>query len=123
MSMGSQISAFCRGVARKKLFWTIQFEDESLLEWVEEDGHEVLPFWSTQSRVEKALERIDPAGKAYLAFIDYEKFITEWLPEMTKAGMKVGPNWSGENLTGTTFPASELISRIQKQIELDEKNT
>jgi hypothetical protein len=123
MSMGSQIAAFCKDVAENEIFWTIQFEDENILKWVDEDGTEVLPFWSTQSRAEKALERIEPAESNYIAYITLDDFLTGWLEEISNIGVRIGPNWSGDNLTGTTFSPEELISRIKKYGNSGSKNT
>jgi hypothetical protein len=113
MSLGSQINSFCKDIAKSNLFWTMQFEDGSFLKWYNDDESEILPLWSTESRVKKAI-KVEPEFKgATPVSITLEIFISEWLPDLDKNSIAIGPNWSGENLTGTSFEANELIDRIK----------
>jgi len=114
MSMGSQINAFCIDVAKTKTLWTIQFDDGGYIKWCNDDGSEIFPLWSSKSRVERTLKVAAeelPGGKP--VSIPFDQFIKEWLPDFVKAGVAVGPNWAGENLTGTSFDASELVERVK----------
>ena len=50
-------------------------------------------------------------GKPYQ--ITLSEFKNDWLPQLFEAKFKLGPNWVGENLTGTTFFPQELIDRVE----------
>ncbi|GAC06453.1 DUF2750 domain-containing protein [Paraglaciecola chathamensis] len=114
MSLGSQISAFCKDVKKHQEVWLIEFEEDQFLEWIEEDGTRVLPIWSTESRVERTLQRLDQFGNGTPCGFTFDSFVEEWLPELKEAGIKLGPNWAGDNLTGTTLFPDELIGRIER---------
>ncbi|AUD59113.1 hypothetical protein AYJ58_06235 [Shewanella sp. Pdp11] len=123
MSMGSQIAAFCKDVSKNKKMWTILFEDDSLLKWENEDGSVVIPIWSTQTRVEKAISLLVELENIESSYLPLEIFIDEWAPELDRSQVRVGPNWSGDNLSGTTFGALEIIQRIKRYETEGESNT
>ena len=113
MSLGSQISSFCNDITKSNLFWTIQFKDGSFIKWYNEDESETLPLWSSESRVKKAIKVESEFKGASPVSITFEKFLSEWLPDLIENAITIGPNWSGENLSGTSFEATELIERIK----------
>jgi hypothetical protein len=112
MSLGSQISAFCRDVNQFQSIWVIEFDDDQFLEWVEEDGTNVFPIWSTESRVKKNLKHLEEHSNGKPCLITLSEFKSDWLPQLIEAEFKLGPNWAGENLAGTTFYPQELIDRV-----------
>lgn len=120
MSMVSQISAFCRDVAKSKTLWTIQYEDGSYIKWCNEDGSEVFPLWSTESRVQRTLKVAEELVGGKPVSIPFDQIIHEWLQDIIKAGVAIGPNWGGENLTGTSFDAVELIERVKNSVGFHE---
>lgn len=113
MSAAAQVSAFCRDVVRSREIWSIQFEDGSYLKWVNPDGTEVFPIWSTESRVKRVLKLGEEFKGGKAVSFAYEEFLTEWLPKFKREGIGLGPNWAGENLSGWSFEAQELISRVK----------
>ncbi|WP_039978439.1 DUF2750 domain-containing protein [Shewanella decolorationis] len=123
MSMMSQVAAFCREVYKTKLLWTIEFEDGSLLQWFEEDGSQVLPFWSSESRVTKVIELLKDFDSGVPTSIEFDEFEAEWVLDLVASNIRIGPNWTGENLSGTTFEANEMIRRIYRQGKQTSKNT
>lgn len=118
MSMGSQVKVFCKDVAKSKTLWTIQFDDGSYIKWCNDDGSEIFPIWSTESRVKRILDYADELGGGRPIAILFEVFLTEWLPNFTKAGVKLGPNWVGKNLSGTSFEAIELVERVKQNEDI-----
>ena len=113
MSLGSQINSFCKDIAKSSVFWTMQFEDGQFIKWYNEDESEILPLWSSESRVIKAI-KVEPEFKgASPVSITFDNFLSEWLPDLIKSNIAIGPNWSGDNLTGTSFEANELIERVK----------
>ena len=114
MSMGSQISAFCKDVAKSKKLWSIQFQDGSYIKWCNDDGSEIFPLWSSETRVEKILkyagQELD--GGKPISF-SFDEFIKEWVPGFYENNVAVGPNWAGENISGTSFEVNELIERVR----------
>jgi len=113
MSMGSQVSVFCKDVSNSEVFWTIQFEDGSYIKWCNDDDSEIFPLWSTESRVELTLKRAEEFSGGKPIAISLDTFKTEWLPDLIKNSVSIGPNWSGENLSGSSYEAEELLARIK----------
>jgi len=114
MSAASQVSAFCRDVAKCKEVWTIQFEDNSFLKWQNPDGSEVFPVWSTESRVKRALKLSEEFQGGVAVSFKWQVFLQDWLPKLLNNNVGLGPNWAGENLSGWSFEAQELIERVRK---------
>ena len=121
--MGSQISAFCRDISKTKIFWTIQFQDGSYIKWCNDDGSEIFPLWSTESRVKRTLKVATELEGGTPISISFDNFIQEWMPKLLKSSVSLGPNWAGENLTGTSFDAVELITRIKTTEGFNENST
>ncbi len=113
MSAASQVSAFCRDIVKTKLIWTIQFHDESFIKWINEDGSEVWPVWSTESRVKKTLKLSDDFEGGKAISYSFDDFLVEWLPDLIEDNVGLGPNWAGDNLSGWSFEAQELIDRVK----------
>ena len=123
MSMMSQVAAFCRDVYKTKLLWTIEFEDGALLQWFEDDGSQVLPFWSSESRVTKVIKLLKDFDGGVPASIELDEFEADWVQDLVESNIRIGPNWAGENLSGTTFDANEMIRRIYQQGKQTSENT
>ena len=113
MSAAPHVKAFCQDLVQSKNIWTIQFSDGSYIKWENEDGSEVFPVWSTESRVRKVLSYEDAFEGATPVNFSFEAFQSEWLPKLIEERTGLGPNWSGENLSGWTFEAQELIDRVK----------
>jgi hypothetical protein len=123
MSMMSQVAAFCRDVYQMKLLWTVEFEDGSILQWFEDDGSQVLPFWSSESRVKKVIKLLEDFDGGLPASIELDEFEADWVQDLVDSNIRIGPNWAGEELSGTTFEANELVRRIYRQGKQASENT
>jgi hypothetical protein len=123
MSMMSQVAAFCKDVYQMKLLWTVEFEDGSILQWFEDDGSQVLPFWSSESRVKKVIKLLEDFDGGLPASIELDEFEADWVQDLVDSNIRIGPNWAGEELSGTTFEANELVRRIYRQGKQASENT
>ncbi|MES9901785.1 MAG: DUF2750 domain-containing protein [Sedimenticola sp.] len=113
MSAAAQVSAFCRDIVKSKEIWTIQFDDNSFIKWENHDGSQVFPIWSTESRVKRVLKFGEEFEGGEAVSFGFQEFLKSWLPRLTKEGVGLGPNWAGENLSGWSFEAQELIARVK----------
>lgn len=113
MSAAPHVKAFCHEIVKTRELWTIQFPDGAYIKWEDSDGSEVLPVWSTQSRVRKVLSYEGAFDGAVPVCFSFNDFLSDWLPRLNEEGTGLGPNWVGENLSGWTFGAQELIDRVQ----------
>ena len=112
MSAAPHVKAFCQDLVKARKLWTIQFPDGAYIKWENPDGSEVLPVWSTESRVRKVLTYEEAFDGAVPVCFEFDDFLSEWLPKLKNEGTRLGPNWAGENLSGWTFEAQELIDRV-----------
>ena len=113
MSAAAQVSTFCKDIVKSKEIWTIQFNDDSFIKWENPDGSEVFPIWSTESRVKRVLKLGEEFEGGKAVSFSFKEFLINWLPQLQKKGVSLGPNWAGENLSGWSFEAQELITRIK----------
>lgn len=81
--------------------------------WKDEDGSEVLPLSSTESRVNLSLQAASEVEGGKAVSISFDDFETNWVPKFEKRNIRLGPNWAGENLSGTSFGALELFDRVR----------
>ena len=112
--MMSQVSSFCKDVVKSEVIWVLQFNGDTYVNWVNEDGSEVFPVWSSESRVKKVIKLVDVFldGKAFAITLD--DFTQNWIPKFEKDKVSLGPNWVGENLSGTTFSPASFLHRIER---------
>lgn len=111
-SVVAQINSFCCDVAKSQEIWTIEFSDGEYIKWQNEDGTEVFPLWSSESRITKILTFVEELQGAKPVSFSYEYFCEKWVPDLLRNKVSIGPNWAGENLTGTSIDPNELIQRI-----------
>jgi hypothetical protein len=108
----SQAWAFYRDVAKNKKVWTIRdaggFPAPRTME-----GKRSQPFWSSLSRVEKIIKNVP----AYAGFEPYEiswfDFCRAWVPGMTKDGLLVGVNWSGDKALGYDLEPNQVQESVE----------
>jgi hypothetical protein len=114
---GSQAWAFYREVAAKRVVWTVH--DEGGFPAPKTDtGQRSQPFWSSKSRVEKIIRTV-PAYGGFSPFeITWEDFCTRWVPGLTKDGILVGVNWSGNNAVGYDFEPEQVQKNVQSVIDI-----
>lgn len=90
--------------------WSLE-SDEG---WVVVDSQEfadaeVMPFWSDK---EDALAHcIDEWADYQVGLVNIEDFVQDWLPELDKDGVLIGPNWT-VNLEGLELEAVQVAEAI-----------
>jgi hypothetical protein len=76
------------------------------------DGERSVPFWSRRS----SAERIRDTSPEYHSFevisIRLDDFRTNWLPGLSRDGLKVGVNWAGPHATGYELSPEEVEARF-----------
>src|SRR6187549_22111 len=91
---GSQAWTFYREVAKSRVDWTVR-DDQGYPAPMTSSGQRAQPFWSSSSRVEKIIATVP----AYAMFrpdeISWENFCEKWIPDLERAEMLIGVNWSG----------------------------
>jgi hypothetical protein len=111
----SQTSAFYKEVAKNKKLWTVK-DSGGFPAPKNSEGKRVHPFWSSLSRVEKIIKNVP----AYSGFepheISWEYFSTNWVPGMTKDGLLVGVNWSGDRATGYDIEPERVKEYVEAYI-------
>ena len=107
----SQAAAFYREVAMSRKVWTIR-DAGGYPAPKGTSGKRAQPFWSSLSRV----ERIIGSVPAYAGFtpdeISWEKFCSAWVPGLTRDGLLVGVNWSGERAVGYDVEPAEVARNV-----------
>ena len=111
--LGAQLSAFYKNIAEKKEMWVIRTGEESCLKWINEDGSEILPVWSTESRAKKIIKMISGTKEMKPLCITEKEFYSKWIDELRNNNIAVGPNWAGDNITGTSLPVDVVVSGIE----------
>jgi hypothetical protein len=117
----SQAWVFYREVAKNRKVWTIRDAD-GFPQPKTSDGSRAQPFWSSLSRV----RRIIKSARAYAGFepheLSWEEFCAKWVPGLTKDGVKIGVNWSGQKVVGYDIEAERVRKSVEAIIE-EQKNT
>ena len=76
------------------------------------DGYRAMPFWSALSRAESITAHV----AAYRGFQPFEIGLNEWqerwLPDLDKAGLRVGLNWSGKRAQGYDLTVADLLRNL-----------
>jgi hypothetical protein len=107
----SQASAFYREVAASRKVWTIR-DAGGYPAPKGTSGKRAQPFWSSRSRVETIINTVP----AYAGFtpdeISWEKFCSAWAPGMTRDGLLVGVNWSGERAVGYDIEPDQVVRNV-----------
>lgn len=107
----SQAAAFYREVAASRRVWTIR-DARGYPAPRGTSGKRAQPFWSSRSRVEKIIETVP----AYAGFspdeIDWDKFLSAWVPGLTRDGLLVGVNWSGKRAHGYDLEPAQVARNV-----------
>ena len=113
---GSQASVFYREVAANRIVWTIR-DAEGFPQPLNSEGRRAQPCWSSRARVEKIIASVP----AYAAFspveVELTVFLHRWIPGLTKDGVLVGVNWSGERVVGYDVEPQSVAASIQRCLE------
>jgi hypothetical protein len=76
-------------------------------------GQRAQPFWSTRTRVEKIIATV-PAYAGFEAVeVSWDDFKNNWAPDLEKAGLLAGVNWSGSKAVGYDLPPLKICDNIQ----------
>jgi hypothetical protein len=107
----SQAAAFYREVAETGKVWTIR--DAGGYPAPKGDGGKrAQPFWSSLGRVERVISTVP----AYAGFepdeITWDKFLSAWVPGLTRDGILVGINWSGERALGYDVEPEQVARNV-----------
>jgi len=108
---GAQADAFFREVIDEGAVWAIR-DEQGFPAPVGTDGRRAMPFWSLRSRAEAVIASAD----AYRTFVPDRIALMawrrEWLPGLSRDGLDVGLNWSGDRVTGYDVPADSVEARL-----------
>jgi hypothetical protein len=104
-------AAFYREVMQKRRVWTLM--DESGFPAPISAGGRAIPFWSSLSRVELVIEKV-AAYKGFTAVeMDLAVFLEQWIPGLSRDEMRVGMNWSGEDVVGYDLDPNEVGAQLR----------
>jgi hypothetical protein len=107
----SQAAVFYREVARSGKVWTIR-DARGYPALIADGGKRTQPFWSSRGRVERVISSVP----AYAGFepdeIAWDKFLSAWVPGLTRDGILVGVNWSGERALGYDVEAEQVALNV-----------
>ena len=112
----SQAAAFYREVAISRKVWTIR-DSGGYAAPIGSGGKRVQPFWSSLARVERVISSVP----AYAGFtpdeISWDKFLAAWVPGLTRDGILVGVNWSGDRALGYDIEPAQLAANVAANAE------
>lgn len=107
----SQAAAFYREVANSRKVWTIR-DAGGYPAPMGRDGKRSQPFWSSLARAQKVIRTVP----AYAGFtpdeISWDKFLSSWVPGLTRDGILVGVNWSGERAVGYDIEPDQVARNV-----------
>ena len=76
------------------------------------DGERAMPFWSLRSRAEGVRDTSPEYHSFKVVTIPLDDFRTNWLPGLSRDGLKVGVNWAGAHATGYELSPEEVETRL-----------
>ena len=116
----SQAWAFYRDVAVSRVVWTIR-DNAGFPAPETGSGRRAQPFWSSRSRAERIIKTV-PAYAGFEPFeIAWDDFCRKWVPGLTRDGLLVGVNWSGERAAGYDIEPERLKQSVEAVIEHQHK--
>jgi len=111
----AQASRFYAEVAQVKKLWTIK-DSNGFPAPLNGEGRRVQPFWSSLSRVESIIQNV-PAYADFKAHeLDWSVFADRWVSGLSRDGILIGVNWSGESATGYDLTPEEVKRNIEQFI-------
>jgi hypothetical protein len=109
---GAQATAFFRDVVANCTVWTVQ-DDGGCPAPKTSSGQRSMPFWSSLSRVQKIISTVPAYGAMKPRQISVDEWTREWLPDLKKAGLLIGINWSGVRAVGWDFEVDDVLARLE----------
>jgi hypothetical protein len=112
----SQAWSFYRDVAKTRRLWTIR-DEEGYPAPKDAAGQRAQPFWSSASRVQKILKSV-PAYRGFDPVeVTWDDFCHEWVPLLSRDGLRVGVNWSGPRATGYDLAPEEVKANVEAEMQ------
>lgn len=108
----SQAARFYSDVARSGLVWTLQDEGGCPAPMTS-SGQRAQPFWSTRARAQKIVDTVPAYAGFEVIEIPWPEFESDWGPDLEKAGLLAGVNWSGPRAVGYDLSPSDVCARVR----------
>lgn len=67
-----------------------------------------MPFWSAKSRAEWLVAKFEAYQAFEVVAVPLSEWRARWLPGLSKGGVLVGLNWSGNRATGYDLETSDV---------------
>jgi hypothetical protein len=96
---------------RDGALWTVR-DAEGFPAPMDADGERSMPFWSRRSRAERIRVTSPEYHSFEVASIPLDDFRTNWLPGLSRDGLKVGVNWAGPHATGYELSPEKVGARL-----------
>lgn len=87
-------------------------EDDAGLPVVPVDDRRVVPFWTSESRVQHIVATVPEYAQFEIFRVSLDLWRAEWLPGMTKDGVNVGVNWSGNPPLGLDVAPADVETSL-----------
>lgn len=103
---------FFTEVIRGGALWTVR-DAAGIPAPMNVDGERAMPFWSLRSRAERVRD-VSPEYHSFeVVSISLDGFRTNWLPGLSRDGLKVGVNWAGVRAIGYELSPEEVETRLE----------
>lgn len=109
---------FFEEAVQQKMVWTIANEEGYSIS-TNEQGESVVPLWSSRMKVEKIINSVPIYRGDHALAISLNDFINNRIDEFREDNLLVGANWCGKELMGREFLPSEILERIQDELQRD----
>jgi len=109
-------TAFYKEVAQNCCLWTIR-DESGFPAPFNNDGKRAQPFWSSKSRVERIIANVEAYSGFEPVELKLQIFLERWIPGLTKDGILIGVNWSGNSATGFDISPSQVAENILVQMQ------
>src|SRR5688572_18902126 len=107
----AQADAFYRQVAEKRRLWTIR-DSGGFPAPKNNEGKRAQPFWSSRSRAQRAIDSV-PAYRGFIPVeLEWDDFVSKWVPGLKKDSTLVGVNWSGSRAEGYDLEPEQVERNI-----------
>lgn len=107
----AQADAFYAEALQAATVWTVR-DANGIPAPENSSGQRSMPFWSKQSRAEKVIATVGPYADFETQSIPLSEWRERWLPGLSKDGLLVGLNWSGERATGYDLLPGEVEANL-----------
>lgn len=111
-TVAAHAAAFYREVARHGSLWTIR-DDAGFPQPKGRDGARVQPFWSSRRRAEIIIATVRAYARFDVVELQWQVFETRWVAGLSRDGVLVGVNWSGQSATGYDVWPETVVKNVQ----------